>query len=225
MNYRHIYMLIIEHAKSEQKLGLRPISKLDKKNFPNQYFELHHILPRSLFPNWINKKSNIVALTAREHFFCHQLLIKIFPTIQMFCAFWQLCNCSRLKSYTQVNSREYERIKIKISRYFRNKMALRDPNTKKIMYGSKNSISDYANLYVNKKRQSWKNINTRSGYKLQKHRFRPQCTDTTKKKITITIKLKSEAFKNFKDKMNWNTFQTISYVENGEVKFKKGINL
>lgn len=37
MNYRHVYMLIIEHAKSEQKLGLR------KKGNGN-YYEAHHIL-------------------------------------------------------------------------------------------------------------------------------------------------------------------------------------
>lgn len=28
MNYRHIYMLIIEHAKSEEKLGLRERKKM-----------------------------------------------------------------------------------------------------------------------------------------------------------------------------------------------------
>lgn len=83
MNHRHVYMCIIAHAKSEMKLGLRPKNQLDKKNFPNQYFEFHHILPRSLFPLWIKRESNIVALTAREHFFCHQLLCKIYNCYEM----------------------------------------------------------------------------------------------------------------------------------------------
>ena len=77
MNYRHIYMLIIEHAKSEQKLGIRV-----KGN--GQYYEKHHILPKSKFPSWSKRKSNLVLLTAREHFFCHQLLTKIYPCREMF---------------------------------------------------------------------------------------------------------------------------------------------
>ena len=46
MNYRHIYMLIIEHAKKETFLGLRPKNRSQKKNFSNQYFEFHHILQK-----------------------------------------------------------------------------------------------------------------------------------------------------------------------------------
>ena len=83
MNYRKVYMRIISHAKSEQQKGLRPRTKNCKKGFENQYFEFHHILPRSLFPNWIKRKSNTVPLTAREHFFCHQLLTKIYPHSSM----------------------------------------------------------------------------------------------------------------------------------------------
>lgn len=95
MNYRHVYMLIIEHAKKEAKLGLRPRNQQQKKNFPNQYFEVHHILPKSLFPLWVKRKSNIVPLTAREHFFCHQLLTKIYPTMSMVYALFLLCNCKQ----------------------------------------------------------------------------------------------------------------------------------
>lgn len=112
MNYRHIYMLIIEHAKSEVKLGLRPESVYQKrKSFPNQYFEFHHILPRSLFPLWIKRKSNIVPLTAREHFFCHQLLTKIFPTPQMFYAVWRLV-CGNQHEHYSISSRLYEKLRL-----------------------------------------------------------------------------------------------------------------
>lgn len=108
MNYRHIYMLIIEHAKKEVKLGLRPKSSYQRKNFPNQYFEFHHILPKSLFPLWSKRKPNIIALTAREHFFCHQLLTKIYPNSNMFIALWYLANDKQNKTCT---SREYQRLK------------------------------------------------------------------------------------------------------------------
>ena len=39
------------------------------------YEEKHHIVPRSLGGS--NRKSNIVSLTAREHYICHLLLIRI----------------------------------------------------------------------------------------------------------------------------------------------------
>lgn len=108
MNYRHVYMLIIEHAKKEAELGLRPKSRYFKKNFPNQYFEFHHILPRSLFPLWAKRKSNIVALSAREHFFCHQLLTKIYPNSNMYIALWYLATNKQNKVCT---SKEYQKIK------------------------------------------------------------------------------------------------------------------
>jgi hypothetical protein len=40
----------------------------------NKYYEKHHILPRSLGGK--NNKSNIVSLTAKEHFVSHRLLFK-----------------------------------------------------------------------------------------------------------------------------------------------------
>ena len=109
MNYRHIYMAIISHAQSEQSLGLRPKSKSQKRTnkFKDLYFEFHHVLPRSLFPKWEHRQSNVVALTAREHFFCHQLLHKVYPGYQMAGALWQLSNDKKHK----LTSKEYARIK------------------------------------------------------------------------------------------------------------------
>lgn len=43
------------------------------------YTERHHIIPKSLGGN--NKKDNIVTLTAREHFICHLLLVKMTTNI------------------------------------------------------------------------------------------------------------------------------------------------
>ena len=76
------------------------------------YYEAHHILPKSLFPAWSNRKSNIVLLTAREHFFCHQLLTKTYRSSSMTAAFWRMVNCGQYK----VTSREYERIKTEFSK-------------------------------------------------------------------------------------------------------------
>lgn len=112
-------MLIIEHAKKEVSLGLRPISKNCRKDFPNQYFEFHHILPKSLYPLWKSKRSNIIPLTAREHFFCHKLLIKIYPTKEMFFALYALCNADRWNRHTdfKISSREYEKLRVEICKH------------------------------------------------------------------------------------------------------------
>lgn len=41
----------------------------------NDYSEKHHIIPKSLGGS--NKKDNIIKLTAKEHFICHRLLVKM----------------------------------------------------------------------------------------------------------------------------------------------------
>lgn len=61
MNYEKLYQLIINYRLQNPVTG---------------YTETHHILPRSLGGS--DEKSNLVALTAREHFVCHYLLTKIY---------------------------------------------------------------------------------------------------------------------------------------------------
>lgn len=62
--YTKYYLNIIENAKSHNR------SK------SNDYYELHHIIPKSLGGS--NKKDNLILLTAKEHFICHLLLPKMF---------------------------------------------------------------------------------------------------------------------------------------------------
>ena len=107
MNYRHIYMKIITKAKEEMRQSIRI-----KGN--GNYYERHHILPKSLFPLWAKRKSNIVLLTAREHFFCHQLLDKIYPNSKMFIGLWRLSNDNK---HRYLSSKEYERLKQRYSKF------------------------------------------------------------------------------------------------------------
>lgn len=58
--YSRIYYSIIERAKSREKIG---------------YTETHHILPRSM--GGLDETSNLIELTAREHYICHLLLPKM----------------------------------------------------------------------------------------------------------------------------------------------------
>ena len=105
MNYRKVYMAIISHALKEQSIGLR------KRN-TGIFYESHHILPKSLFPLWTKRKSNKVLLTLREHYFCHQLLTKIYPTRSMFAALWQMSiRGSKKVGKIKISSREYARAK------------------------------------------------------------------------------------------------------------------
>ena len=61
MNYQRIYNSIINFRKS---------------NHPTGYRERHHIIPRSI--GGTDHSSNLVYLTAREHFVCHYLLTRIY---------------------------------------------------------------------------------------------------------------------------------------------------
>jgi hypothetical protein len=66
MNYQRHYDLLIERARVRQK--------------PEGYFEEHHIVPRCLGGS--DDRSNLVRLTAEEHFLAHQLLVKLHPKVE-----------------------------------------------------------------------------------------------------------------------------------------------
>lgn len=61
MNYQDHYYSLVRRAQVRQH--------------PDGYTEKHHIIPRSL--GGVNDQSNLVILTAREHFVAHLLLAKI----------------------------------------------------------------------------------------------------------------------------------------------------
>lgn len=107
MNYRKAYISIINNARKEQLLGLRPKSKWGRKDLKG--FEFHHILPKSLFPNWEKRRGNLVPLTIREHFICHLFLTKIFPDSgEMKSAVWKMVNT---RKGINISARLYERIR------------------------------------------------------------------------------------------------------------------
>lgn len=70
---------------------------------PTGYTEKHHILPKSL--GGLNNKENLVRLTAREHFICHHLLVRMTTgggRAKMLKALWRT-SCGRT-----LTSRQYE---------------------------------------------------------------------------------------------------------------------
>lgn len=78
--YTQYYRDIISKAKNSLRVKYR-----------GEYYERHHILPKSLGGD--NSKENLILLTAREHFICHLLLIKMVDgqnRNRMMCAFYQM---------------------------------------------------------------------------------------------------------------------------------------
>jgi hypothetical protein len=102
MEYLKIYNRIVERATNRDVLG---------------YVEKHHIIPKCLGGD--NKKSNIVSLTAKEHYICHKLLCEIYPNeSKLKYAFWRMCNVAnneyQERNY-KVSAKVYSRIKGEIS--------------------------------------------------------------------------------------------------------------
>jgi hypothetical protein len=96
------------------------ITKRGQERILETYTEKHHILPRSLGGS--NAKSNITYLTAREHFICHWLLIKIYKEGE---AYWKMLNAIRImraenakqnRYSTKITSRVYENLKEEYAR-------------------------------------------------------------------------------------------------------------
>ena len=79
MNVENVYNRIIERALKD-----------DRKKGCGVYYEKHHILPRCI--GGTNDKSNLVLLTAKEHYICHRLLTLMHPTNKKIAfAFWNMC--------------------------------------------------------------------------------------------------------------------------------------
>lgn len=95
MDYQKIYRLIVDRAKNRKIDG---------------YVEKHHVIPRCLGGS--NEKENIVGLSAREHFLCHCLLVKMYPkfTIEWYKVNHALLMMKRksLNQYRYFNSHLYE---------------------------------------------------------------------------------------------------------------------
>ena len=94
MDYQRIYNQIVTRAKNRKIQG---------------YTERHHIIPKCMGGD--NSKSNLVELTAREHFVCHKLLTFIYPKNQkLIYALWVMAN-GRFKQKSnpyKISSRDYE---------------------------------------------------------------------------------------------------------------------
>jgi hypothetical protein len=97
--YTHWYYSIINAAVSRTTI--------------TDYTEKHHIVPRSLGGN--NSVTNLVKLTAKEHFVCHRLLTKMVSEdaakIKMHNAAFQMTIVSSNQERYKITSRTYKVLK------------------------------------------------------------------------------------------------------------------
>ena len=101
MNYNKIYNELIESRKL-----------LDRKKNDGNYYEKHHIIPKSLGGE--DNKSNLVLLTFKEHWIAHLLLVQIYSGVnkmKMANALWRMCQKGKYQKEKIVSSRQYEKAK------------------------------------------------------------------------------------------------------------------
>lgn len=99
MNYEKIYHNLIEKR---------------RKSIPEEYSEIHHIIPRSLGGS--DNRENLIKLTAREHFIAHALLSKMYRKgtnewYKMNHAFLNMFVRSETHPNRYINSRFYAKVK------------------------------------------------------------------------------------------------------------------
>jgi hypothetical protein len=107
MDYQKIYNQIITKAKNRYIDG---------------YIEYHHVIPKCLGGD--NSKENLVVLTAREHFICHQLLCEIYPNeSKLKHALFLMSTGKQKKKDKQykISSRTYQRLKLEYSLFLTGK--------------------------------------------------------------------------------------------------------
>jgi hypothetical protein len=132
--YTRYYNNIIQRAKSRDLLE-------------ETYTEKHHIIPKSLGGD--NSMSNLVKLTAREHFVCHLLLPRMLAGSakrNMTFAIWSMLNRdhSKQRSRHKVNSHTYQRLKIQVAKalsQLHKGKTVSEETKQKISAGNKGKIS------------------------------------------------------------------------------------
>jgi len=123
MDYNKIYNDLIDRARNRDLTG---------------YTEKHHIIPKCIGGN--DESTNLIALTAREHFLAHKLLCEIHPTkVKLYYALWLMAIGKQTwkgKNPYGITSRDYERIKLAFIKKAKQKRL--SPQTKKLI-SKKNS--------------------------------------------------------------------------------------
>jgi hypothetical protein len=112
------------------------------------YTEKHHIIPQSL--GGTNDRSNLVVLTAKEHFICHLLLVKMTTGLarrSMAYASWKMTHIDGRPRHTP-SARIYNLMKKQLSESYKG-----IPKKYKHWLGKKHTIESKEKQSVSKKRE------------------------------------------------------------------------
>lgn len=121
--YTKWYFSIINNAKLSNRIKLN-ITYLDYI-----YYESHHIIPKSFTND--NSRENLVLLTAKEHFLCHKLLVRMTEgkyKSKMIHALNRMCNSNR-KVHYNISPKDYDLIR-----------KMHSKNVSKSMKGNKHCV-------------------------------------------------------------------------------------
>lgn len=132
MDYNRIYASIVLRAQVEYTQR-----KYEKKH--GKYFESHHIIPKSL--GGVNFLYNRALLTAREHFLCHWLLVKIYPVgtdahNKMLMAFWRMQSQNNQHN-RYIFSHAYEKLRIEYATHIGTLTRISQHGERNSHYGTK----------------------------------------------------------------------------------------
>lgn len=117
--YTKWYFNIINNAQISNRLS-NSYRRYHKINI-NEYYESHHIIPRSLAGT--NDRDNLVLLTPKEHFICHLLLTRMVTNKKhkqkMYFALWNMSNnTGRITSGRhKLSARSYKIVRQKYYQY------------------------------------------------------------------------------------------------------------
>lgn len=119
MNLEDIYNLFAEHTKVNKPHSLSRYLKLVKcyssTDAPEGYCEKHHILPRSVFPEFSKESWNIIKVPARVHFLLHYILFLAIQDERILKAFIFMRSSNAYQSDRYFNSKMYEKAKLEYS--------------------------------------------------------------------------------------------------------------
>jgi hypothetical protein len=108
--------------------------KLTSSSDTDDYTENHHIIPRCLGGS--DDTLNLVSLSARKHFLCHYLLIKMIPTKSP--EFWKLIKAFNMMNATSNNRKRYwnSRLYEKHRKLFAESMSVLQQGENNSQYGT-----------------------------------------------------------------------------------------
>lgn len=124
------------------------------------YYEKHHIIPKSICPEFSKESWNIVLLTAKEHFICHWILIKCTKNELQWKMYKALHKMTRSTGKRILSSAQYEIARKYNSLYMReNNPAKKIEVRKKMSDSAKNrTVSEETKIKMSKNNaRYWKN--------------------------------------------------------------------